>query len=636
MAVAVWLASLSLARFDSFQNQTFDLAFYAQMAWALVHGNPWNPVLNAPVYALHISPVLVPLALPGLVFGMVPTLLTAQAAALSFTAIPLSRLAQRMHVRWTIAALWWLFPTVFAVATYEFHPVALAALPAAYLLVALRKDDPHLYHRSAVALILCREDLALILVFAALVHRRRCALRPTALRWGWAAGIYFALFALVLVPVFGPEHGSLALHFGPWTQGPGGAPGALLDSRFWQHLLSAERLDYLVSLMAPTAGLALLAPGTLALATPFLAINLISVWPTAIALTSHYQIIVVPFIVGAAAIVLGNVRASWLRMFLCLAVLVAATSIHRHRANSPLAIGHDPSAFTPGPHTEHANHIVSRIPHDAPVQAPDAMLPHLAERHHMMRAGPLKRATQFAVLDVTHRETFAHKEDLIRTEEEPLTLRWLMRPQFSPVAHRGPYLLLQRGENPRGGVNRRHFKSPSPVPYPPKRLTECLSVTHAQIKHHVPPHHPRQPPAPHLQINLLAHAPCPGDLVLRLGTTYRPKRVDLLFYGTLNPKHLRRGDHLQSFHRLTAQERTSLHREPLRLGVLRRSGCRPEHRDPVSLEVPLHLSCAFGPNRQAPRRGTEGQATAGSGTPTQPSRKATTHRSGPTSPRDPE
>ncbi len=70
-AVPVWLW-MAFARFHTVHNQTFDLAFYARMAWGMVHLVPWVSILNAPIVGLHISPVLIPLGALGAIFGTVP------------------------------------------------------------------------------------------------------------------------------------------------------------------------------------------------------------------------------------------------------------------------------------------------------------------------------------------------------------------------------------------------------------------------------------------------------------------------------------------------------------------------------------------------------------------------------------
>ena len=90
-----------------------------------------------------------------------------------------------------------------------------------------------------------------------------------------------------------------------------------------------------------------------------------------------------------------------------------------------------------------------------------------------------------------------------------------------------------------------------------------------------------------LLLDLIASAPCPADLALRIGTERRPRRVDLLFGGWLSPVHLRRGDRLVSAHRVAEGLGRDLRSRGLRVGALRQSGARPEHADPVSIEVPL-------------------------------------------------
>ena len=57
----VLFALLGIARHVTFHNETFDLAFYTRIAWGLVRNDFWEPLVDAHVYGLHLSPVLVPL-----------------------------------------------------------------------------------------------------------------------------------------------------------------------------------------------------------------------------------------------------------------------------------------------------------------------------------------------------------------------------------------------------------------------------------------------------------------------------------------------------------------------------------------------------------------------------------------------
>jgi hypothetical protein len=233
--------------------------------------------------------------------------------------------------------------------------------------------------------------------------------------------------------------------------------------------------------------------------------------------------------------------------------------------------------FRPGPDSAARWRVLSAIAPGASVQAPDGLLPHLVERARVFRSPPPERSADLVVLDASHRRLFAHREDLLRTAQEPNLRRWLARSDHQLVRAAGDLLLLQRGRPPREGLVRRYFAGQAPVGAG-KRLCACLELLGAELG-------PRA-----LTLDLVARAPCPSDLALRLGSDERPRRVDLLFDGLLSPAHLLAGDHLRSRHLLSADERAEIERRGLRVGALRSSGARPEPSDPTSVRVQLRAA----------------------------------------------
>src|SRR5687767_2086370 len=102
-AAAVLWTQLGLTRLATVHHRTFDLAEYARLAWGLVHGQPWDPIMGGNVLGGHMPWVLAPLgaigaavsALLGDGLGTAKTLIVAQAWALAFSGYPLFRIATR-------------------------------------------------------------------------------------------------------------------------------------------------------------------------------------------------------------------------------------------------------------------------------------------------------------------------------------------------------------------------------------------------------------------------------------------------------------------------------------------------------------------------------------------------------------
>ncbi|MDH5490421.1 MAG: DUF2079 domain-containing protein, partial [Myxococcales bacterium] len=580
-------AWLGLSRFHAFHNETFDLAFYTRMAWGMARGEFWEPILNAHVLGLHISPVLIPLGWLGSLFGTAEVLLIAQALCAALAAWPLARFgARRLGGPGALlgAAALLAYPNLTHVTGAEAHPGTLALLPMAWLIDALDRGEGRALLLSSLGVLACREDLALVTMLAGLLFafgpREPWAHSSLAKRRRWglalAAGslAYFALFVLVLQPLHAPESGSFEAHFGKWGDS---LPGAVWTwcSRpdlVLAHLLEPTRASYLPTLLLPLALMPLLRARWLLLAAPALAINLLSDFPGTAKLDSHY--LTTALVPLCAAGVDGMARAAialrrWRPAAGALPLGAVALGLLGGQAlasGAPYSLDYDPEARRFDARSEAAARIVRAVPAGVPIQAPDALLPHLAERPRLHRAPPPDRGTPWLILDISHRARFAHQESLLRTIEEPIVRTWLAREDVVLREAAPPYLLLERGGDPREGVGwaarigREESRRGRPI-------TGCLEVLGARRS------------AIGVRLELLARGPCGNDLAIRIDAEPRPSRVDLLFDGLISPAHLRSGDLLISEHAMQGPL-TQVH-----VGALRSSGARPDPSDPLSIAI---------------------------------------------------
>ncbi len=579
LAQALLFAALGIARWATFHNETFDLAFYTRIAWGLVHSDFWEPIVNGHFYGLHLSPVLIPLGALGAAVGTPVVLILAQAFALAAASFPLARIGAR-HLGpagATVGAIAWLFqPNLGHVAGYEVHPGSMAALALAWVAWAIDRGSVRALSLGALGALACREDLALVTALAAALFafQHRARWRPAiAVLVGSVA--YALFFFLVLHPRYAPENGSLQLHFGRFGSSPAEVAAHLIAHplELAAHLATPARLLYLPKVLAPLAFLPLMRSRWLLPAAPVLAINLVSEWPTITDLDVHYLTPALPFLVAGALD--GAGRLARRAPATVASVMVVATLIgHFAAGGTPLSLDYDRAAYRRDTNSVAARAIALVIPRDASVQAPDALLPHLAERRLLRRSASAESGTDYFVLDLAHRRRFAANEDLLRTVEEPIARAWLARDDHGVVLAAGDYVLLQRGRDPREWL-REHVRLGSADPVGGQRIAACLAVLGAELTGDV------------LALDLVARDACPGDLAVRIGTGPRPRRVDLLFAGVASPQHLRRGDRLRSLHRLSAAEIEAIRSEGLRVGALRSSGARPEHADPIAVDVPL-------------------------------------------------
>lgn len=603
--LAAFLFALAFARLATFHHRTFDLAFYTRMAWGLARGDLWDPFLEAHVLGLHVSPVLAPIGVAGLLVGTAPALLLAQSVACALTAKTLGLLAARRlgaPYFWLGFFAFALHPNLVHVATYEAHPGTLALLPLALAAERLDARDRRGFVLAIVGVLLCREDLALVTaLLGALAHRTFGPRTSLPISLGSLA--YLGLFVGYIHPRFSPETGSFALHFGVFGDTPSAVISHWLSEPtvLFSHLFEGKKATYLARILLPLALLPpLLGARFLVPALPIVAINLVSAFPTTPNLDSHYLSPALPFVVVATIVGVAELRADK-RRGAALAIVACSVIFYG-------ALGRHPNdaAFAADPRTDAARTVLAAIPAGASVQAPDPLLPHLAERARIHRAPPPDRAAEVVVLDLSHRDRYAQREDLLRTIEEPHVRDWLARADYGPIAHAAPYLVLRRGADPRRflelfeptGASGDERAEPAedepsepgepsdgepsePTAASPRddsrddaelaRLTPCLGVVGAWL---VPDG---------VALELLAHGPCPSDLALRVGPGELSRRVDLIADGLVSPAHLRAGDRFVSRHRF----RPGILDAEVWLGALRTSGARPEPGDPIRVRVPL-------------------------------------------------
>lgn len=583
VALVVAHALLGVARYEAYANETFDLAFYTRIAWGFAHGDLYEPILGAHVFGLRLAPVLVPLGLLGRFVSTPLVLYLAQGLAVGLALPPLARHACARLGRGgaAFALAFALHPNLGHVIAYEFHPGTVALLPLTYLALALARADGAAFLRATVGVLLCREDLLILpLAAAPLLAWRNAGARRYAALAGIVSLAWLGLFLGVLHPRFRPAQGSMEAHFGHLGRSGGEIVANLFGEpwRLARHFAATKRLTYLPRVLGPLALLPLAAPRQLIAAAPVLAICLLSSFPTTTRIDSHYFTPALPFLVvgaiEAAASIGARPRfAAWGRPLaridlspLVLVVLLAATSSYVVVGRISMRTGFGTSFVERAP-SRAISALLAEVPREASVEAPDALLPHLAERRVVHRQRGFAGDDDAIVLDVGHRARFEGSEDLLRTSEEPIVRAVLARPDRRLAASAGPYWLFLRArpeDDPFEGLRLAGPAVPPTVPAQP--LTRCLGVLAARRSDGG------------VAILLRANEPCAPDLALRLGG----RRVDLLFGGRVSPARLQQGDLVLSHHAFDGQVPPILE-----LAAIRSSGARPDPGDPSV--VPVHV-----------------------------------------------
>jgi hypothetical protein len=392
--------------------------------------------------------------------------------------------------------------------------------------------------------------------------------------WLAAACALYTGLSTALVLAHAPRDGSLDQHFGVWGGSPLGVLSTLLHEpgRVLAHFRAPDKLLYLPRLLAVLSFFPLRAARLLLPAAPYLALNLLSAFPTSCQQFSHYLTPAVPALVVAGVVGTTAIRKRAISVLWYFTLALA----HFALGGSPLSRDFDRAAFWPDGASAAARSVLAVVPDGASVQAPDPLLAHLAERAVLRRAPPPLHDTDYVVLDVSHRQRYAHREDLLRTTEEPFVRAFFARGDHTLLRYAPPYALFVRSAASRASPELRACLQPGAaasaddVP-----LSACLSLRAAERTRD------------QLRLTLVAHAACPADLALRFGTRERPAHVELLCDGRLSPAQLRAGDLLTcSF----ALERELATAEQLWVGVLRDNGEPPRRSDPFAVQTSLERS----------------------------------------------
>ena len=435
-AYATAFAALSVLRQEAFETGRFDLGNMVQAVWSTAHGHALQVTnlhgAQASRLAAHFDPILVVFAPFWWIWPSPNLLLTAQALAVALGALPLFWLAhkhtdsERTALGFSLAYL--LFPATGWLTLNEFHPVALSCPLLLFAIWYLDEDRLLSFGFVATLAALTREEIPLVVaglgIWYAVGRRRWVAGGAIA-----AAGIGATAIAIqVVIPHFNHGVGSSFYHR---YDAVGGSAAGIVRKAFTDpgRLLSVafdhRGVHYLVNLLLPIAGLALLAPLLLVALVPELALNLLSSVDAQSSIHYHYVAAEIPILFAAAAI--GARRLG--RWAGAAATVVVVAAIAANYLLGPIPLWR----FVPGGQTFQAkaaqvtshDRIAARelklIPANAPVTATNALGAHLSERKRIF-SFPYLRGASWVIVD-EQKPSLGDRNDRKRGLERILELR---------------------------------------------------------------------------------------------------------------------------------------------------------------------------------------------------------------------
>ncbi len=302
---------------DAFLTNGEDLGIMDQAIWNLLHGSLLHQTICNSLtdtncyglngitrFAIHFEPILFPISLLYMLWPDPRTLMIFQVLVVASGAFPAFWLARlRLRNAWAavpFALLYLLYPTQQYAVNFDFHA---ETLTIALLLFALY----FLYTRKTGSLLVfvvlclaCKEEIAGIVFMLGLwtlllQGRWRLGTGLLALAIGWTA------MGLIVVHYASPVgHSLLAPRFAYLGNSPIQVALTIVThpvQMIQQHVLETAHMHYLRDLLAPAGYLPLLAPCVLILASPTLALNLLSSTPNMYSGDFQYNAEIIPILI---------------------------------------------------------------------------------------------------------------------------------------------------------------------------------------------------------------------------------------------------------------------------------------------------------------------------------------------------
>ncbi|PSB35862.1 hypothetical protein C7B82_00150 [Stenomitos frigidus ULC18] len=303
-----------------FQSAAFDLGYFDQALYLISQGQPpivsfwgfhflgghadWILYLLAPLYKLYPS-----------VFW----LFAIQAIALSLGAVPAWQLATQAGVKpkqaVAIAFTYLLYPLVFNINLFDFHPEVMALPVFLAVVLAARTHQPVGFTLGIIFILGCRDALSLTVaamgVWLFFIENRRLCGAIAFL----GGSLWFLVATQLVIPHFRP----LGVEAVARYAGLGDSvleiaknvilqPGLLLN-----RVLTLPNLEYLCLLLVPVLwGLSLKHLAPLLAAIPQLAMNLLTAYQPQKDLIHQYSVPILPFLLLAVIAALAA-NKSWVR-----------------------------------------------------------------------------------------------------------------------------------------------------------------------------------------------------------------------------------------------------------------------------------------------------------------------------------
>ncbi len=390
IALIIWITVL-LTKYFYFGYHDWDLAFFNQATWNLLHGAQFNSLFDVNFFGNH-SNFIAYLCLP--IYAIFPhslTLIFLKVLSYISGGYILYLLAKNRLGITTAALVMFLYliypPNVFGI-LYEFDYESLAPVFLFGLFYFFTKNRYLPFIATALITILIKENMPLI-ILAFGIYAVFCKGKN---KFFWSAIpilaglISFYLLTYKIIPHFKGE--DVHPYMGNY-QGLGNSPFSLIWSiisnplKIIPYIMDAERLKLLFEIFTPVCYLAAFSPHILFLTSPILLQHLLSGSHTEHEIVYQYVMSIAPFLfiatVSTLSFVHENCKKITYYILITLMTLLTMASLVGHKNDFRKRI----SNIAPKYLADYQWQFIKEIPVEKPVIATFQFLPTLSNRNNL-------------------------------------------------------------------------------------------------------------------------------------------------------------------------------------------------------------------------------------------------------------
>jgi uncharacterized membrane protein len=311
--------SCSSLRHIMFRSTGYDLGIFDQVLYLISQGqSSFSSILDFHILGDHAAFIFYVLAFFYKIYPSVYWLFAIQAIALAIGAIPTKYLALNAGLKEsqanTIAIAYLLYPVVFNLNLFDFHPDVFALPALIWAILAVRIGSLWQFGAAIILILSCKAVFSLTIAamgFWLLIFEKKRLYGNLAICLGI---VWFLVATIIIIPFFGQNHADLSRHLYRYAT-LGTSFSEVINNLIYHPqifllaVFNLANLTYLIGLFFPF--LSILAPQyltPLVSAIPAFAMNLLSSDVSQKDVIHQYSLPILPFLLLAAISTIANGR----------------------------------------------------------------------------------------------------------------------------------------------------------------------------------------------------------------------------------------------------------------------------------------------------------------------------------------